>query len=292
MHLHGSTLRIVARRPEMVTSACLVRLYPPEPCGAARHPLGDVALLLGRDEGCDIRIDDQSVSRRHARVQPAVDGCYAIDLDSRNGTLVNDQRITKARLHNGDSLRIGNSLFRFLDSNDIEAAYHEELERLANLDPLTETFNRRYLVEFLQRELARSGATGRRPALVLFDVNELAALIGQIGRAGGDAGLRSVAACLRRAVRAGDVLARLGGEEFALLLPEATPEVAAQRAEEIRRLVQAQAFEYQGVRYSLTVTTGVAGVAEGETITAREFLRRADRMLSEARRSDRNAAAG
>jgi diguanylate cyclase (GGDEF)-like protein len=291
MEYQASTLRIVPRRPVAATSACLVRLYPAEPTAGARQPIGHVALVVGRDEESDLRIDEPSVSRRHARIQPAVDGCYVVDLESTNGTFVNNQRISKTRLRNGDSVRIGSSLFRFLDGEDIEAAYHEEMQRLANLDPLTDTYNRRFLLEAVDRELARAATTGRLPALVLFEVDRFESIRERIGGPGADFTLQQVAARLRGWVRRSDVLARVGGEEFALLLPEATREEATERAEEIRRLVAEQSFEYQKVSYALTLSAGVAA-ADGQTTGAEALLRRADRRLSQAHRAGHDVMAG
>ncbi len=289
MQFHASTLRIVPRRPATASSACLVKVYPVEPVAGARQPIGNAALLAGRDEESDIRIDDPSVSRRHARIQPAVDGCYVIDLGSTNGTFVNNQRVSKTQLHNGDSLRIGNSLFRFLDSHDIEAAYHEEMQRLANLDPLTEVFNQRYLLEAVHRELARA-AGGRPPALVLFEVDPLEAVTERLGRSARDFTLRELAACLRGWVRRTDILARVG-EEFALLLPDASREEATGRGLEIQQQVAGHAFSYQKTTYTLTVSVGIA-VADGKMIEAMALLRQADRRLSQAQRAGRNALAG
>ncbi len=112
--------------------------------------------MLGRGNDCDIRINDHSVSRRHARIQPGADGYYAVDLQSTNGTFVNDVPASICKLKDGDYLRVGNCIYRFLAGGNVEAEYHEEIYRLTIIDALTETHNKRYLLEFLDRELSRS----------------------------------------------------------------------------------------------------------------------------------------
>ena len=70
--------------------ACVVHIYPTGPGMGTRYALADTPMVLGRGNDCDIRITDHSVSRRHARIQPGADGYYAVDLQSTNGTFVND----------------------------------------------------------------------------------------------------------------------------------------------------------------------------------------------------------
>src|ERR1700687_1989523 len=71
-------------------NACLIHIYPTGLGMGTRYTLTDAPLVIGRGTDCDIRINDHSVSRRHARLQPSADGYYAVDLQSTNGTFVND----------------------------------------------------------------------------------------------------------------------------------------------------------------------------------------------------------
>src|SRR5437764_10513229 len=80
----------------------------------SRYPLHDDAIILGRGEESAIQIQDHSVSRKHARIELATDGFHVADLGSTNGTFVNDKQIDTARLSDGDYLRIGNCIYRFL----------------------------------------------------------------------------------------------------------------------------------------------------------------------------------
>src|SRR5205823_4926992 len=132
---------------------------------------------------------------------------------------------------------------------------------LTIVDALTEVHNRRYLIEFLGRELARSARYQRPVALVLIDVDRFKAINDQFGHLAGDATLRELAALLRPSARPGDLLARYGGEEFALALVETSLDTAVAAAEDIRRRVLGHTFRYNDKTYTLTVSLGVASHA-------------------------------
>src|SRR5262245_37730791 len=150
--------------------ALLVHIYPTGPAMGSRHPLGDSPMVIGRGDDCNIRIDDHTVSRRHAQIVPSSDGYHAADLASTNGTFVNNLRVPQCRLQDGDYLRVGNCIFRFLAGGNVEAEYHEEIYRLAIIDALTELHNKRYLIEFLDRELARAERRGRPLSIAMVDI--------------------------------------------------------------------------------------------------------------------------
>src|SRR5206468_261411 len=111
-----NTLRTEPLRPvsQLNRTACLVHIYPTGPDMGKRFALGDAAVVLGRDPECDICLNDASVSRRHARIQVGGGGYLAEDLQSTNGTYVNDEPAALKLLKDGDYLRVGGCIFRFL----------------------------------------------------------------------------------------------------------------------------------------------------------------------------------
>src|SRR5437660_1378498 len=238
--------------------ACVVHIYPTGPGMGTRYPLSDTPLVVGRGNDCDIRINDHSVSRRHARIQPGPEGFYAVDLQSTNGTFVNNVPASMYKLNDGDYLRVGNCIYRFLAGGNVEAEYHEEIYRLTIIDSLTQIHNQRYLLEFLDRELARSTRHQRPLALILFDIDWFKTVNDELGHLGGDFTLRELAACVKKTVRREDLFARYGGEEFALALVETSLEGAADVAERIRASVEKHPFRFEDKPFSLTVSLGVA----------------------------------
>jgi diguanylate cyclase (GGDEF)-like protein len=268
--------------------AFLVHIYPPGLSMGTRHVLGDAPLLMGRDLKCDICIDDPSVSRHHARFQPDGDGFCVIDLQSTNGTSVNKVPISQHKLKDGDDLRVGNCIYRFLASGNVEAQYHEEIHKLTIIDVLTHIPNRRYFVQFLERELLRANRYQRPLALVLFDIDNFKAINDRFGHLGGDFTLREMAVCIQGTIRKEGLFARYGGEEFGVVLPEADLAIGMNVAERIRTRIEKFVFQYEGARYTITISLGVAAVTGRTSIAPNELISQADARLYQAKRSGRN----
>src|SRR5216684_1457106 len=277
-------------RPISTTNrdACLVHIYPFGPGVGARFPLTESPIVIGRGSDCDIRINDHSVSRRHARLQPGAEGHYAVDLQSTNGTFVNDVPASMCKLKDGDYLRVGNCIYRFLAGGNVEAEYHEEIYRLTIIDALTETHNKRYLMEFLDRELARSARHHRPLTLILFDIDRFKPINDEHGHLGGDFTLREMAASIKSVIRKEELFARYGGEEFVVVLPESTLEAGLKVSERIRRMVEDCPFHFEGRSYHVTISLGVATTKGDDALTPTELLRQADLNLHIAKRAGRN----
>ena len=268
--------------------ACVVHIYPTGPGMGARYALTDSPMVIGRGNDCDIRINDHSVSRRHARIQPGADGYYAVDLQSTNGTFVNDVPASICKLKDGDYLRVGNCIYRFLAGGNVEAEYHEEIYRLTIIDALTDIHNKRYLLEFLDRELSRSARYGRPLALIMLDLDRFKSINEELGHLGGDFTLREVAGCIKGNVRKEELFARYGGEEFAIVLPETTLEGGVAVAERIRGQVEQRCFQYEGKSFPVTVSVGVAATTGEKTLTPNELIDLADEKLFQAKHQGRN----
>lgn len=268
--------------------ACLVHIYPFGPGVGARYPLAESPIVIGRGSDCDIRINDHSVSRRHARIQPGAEGHYAVDLQSTNGTFVNDVPASMCKLKDGDYLRVGNCIYRFLGGGNVEAEYHEEIYRLTIFDALTETHNKRYLMEFLDRELARSARHHRPLTLVIFDIDHFKKINDEHGHLGGDFTLRELAQCVKSVIRKEELFARYGGEEFAIVLPESTLESGVHVAERVRSLVENHQFQFESQVFPVSISLGVACTMGDESMTPTELIRQADELLYTAKRNGRN----
>ena len=198
-------LKTVARqdppRPEH-RDACIVYIYPTGPLMGQRYRLAGGPVLVGRNDDCQVPNTDASVSRHHARVELRADGRYHVtDLGSTNGTFVNNVSRADSPLADGDYLRIGNCIYRFLASGNLEAEYHEEIYRLTVLDGLTGVPNRRYFEEFVEREVVRAVRHQRPLALALLDIDHFKQVNDRMGHLAGDLTLRQVAAVAGSVVR-------------------------------------------------------------------------------------------
>ena len=162
-----------------------------------------------------------------------------------------------------------------------------ELAHEVVTDSLTGAFNRRCLDACLATAIERLNRTGEPASLAVFDVDHFKAINDELGHAAGDRVLKAIVAVLAGRVRKLDVLFRVGGEEFALLLTNARSPDGLHVADEMRRLI-AEADLVPGRK--LSVSAGVSELRRGET--ASEWLNDADAALYRAKRAGRNRVAG
>jgi two-component system, cell cycle response regulator len=271
--------------------ACLVLIYPPGSELGKRYEMrGADEIVIGRGADCGIQVDRDSVSRKHAKVTRAGEMWQVVDLGSTNGSYVNDAQITQCSLRDGDLLKIGNAIFKFLVGGNIESSYHEEIYRMTIIDGLTQAFNKRYFIENLEKEIPRCTRHQRPLSLLMFDIDHFKKINDEHGHLTGDYVLREMARRIRTRVRKEEVFARYGGEEFALTLPETSRDGAMKVAEDIRRLVDADSFDFEGDQIPVTISVGVATTAN--EIAPDPFIKLADDNLYKAKKSGRNRVVG
>lgn len=183
------------------------------------------------------------------------------------------------------------------EQNDAMQAQLEEIERLrvalqelAIRDGLTGMFNRRYLDEMLEREIARARREGISLALVMLDADHFKTLNDTYGHRAGDEALKAIAETLRHDIRSEDVPCRYGGEEFLILLPHMPLAAAGERAEQWRRAIEAIRVRFGEFELHLTASFGVAAYPDHGK-TADELTHMADHALYAAKRAGRNQVA-
>ncbi len=164
------------------------------------------------------------------------------------------------------------------------------IRRLSVTDDLTGLANRRLAMEALEREAQRAARYGKPSGLLMLDIDHFKRVNDTWGHQTGDMVLRVLAVLMRDQTRETDLVARFGGEEFLILLPEAAPHAALAVAEKIRTVVEAHPFATPGgERFRVTVSLGVACLAGGETVPdVEQALRRADEALYQAKQAGRN----
>jgi diguanylate cyclase (GGDEF)-like protein len=274
-------------------TAILVMIYPPGPDLGRRFVLEHGVNIVGRLGQMQVQIDSDSVSRRHARITHVQEGWVLEDLGSTNGSFVNDERVTRRVLCNGDQLRFGAALAKFLSGNDIEAAYHEAIYRMSILDALTGAHNKRHLIESLERELAAAARHELSLALVMLDIDHFKQVNDQHGHLAGDQILKELGCRVRPRIRREDLFARYGGEEFACILTQTSSEGALAFAESLRGIVSAQPFSHDTGEVSLTISLGVALYhgGRGQRMRPDELIRAADEKLYAAKHGGRDRVA-
>ncbi len=266
-------------------TAFLVILYGPDM--GRRMQLGEEPFVIGRVEPADLCIPQESVSRRHSRVFRRDARHYIEDLGSTNGTFVNDVLVKEQILENGVQIKIGRSILKYMAGNDVEARYHEEIYNLMMTDALTQAFNKRAFSEALPREVGRAQRYKRPLSLVLFDIDHFKKINDTYGHVAGDSVLRQLAGLVRPRIREHDVFGRVGGEEFALLLPEVDSNGARIVAEKVRQAVGGARFLIKDEAFTVTISLGCSTLpAQGGV--ADVLYEQADKALYAAKQGGRN----
>jgi two-component system, cell cycle response regulator len=166
------------------------------------------------------------------------------------------------------------------------SARSETLEQAALTDALTGMQNRRYFDDALKEYLEEFGRIDKPVGLLILDLDHFKQVNDTHGHDVGDQVLRAVSGCLREFTRFHDVVARLGGEEFAVVAPNMDSDLLTKLAERIRKAIASLTVDSGNVRLKVTTSVGLA-IWDGKE-TAEEFYRRADKMLYQAKRMGRN----
>ncbi len=266
---------------------CLVIIYSSDARQfGKRHVLGEVPVQLGRGSENTIVLENDSVSRRHAVIEKRGASYHVMDLDSTNGTYVNDELITDYPLRRGDQIKVGDTILKFLSGSDMEAQYHETIYRMTIVDGLTGVHNKRYLLETLEREIPRARRHGRPLSLVMFDIDHFKKINDTFGHLAGDYVLKELAQLVKSRLRPDDVIARYGGEEFGIVLPETQQAGGVSIADNLRRRIDAHKFVFESETIRVTVSMGVA--EQGESLDVLAFIKASDELLYRAKREGRH----
>jgi len=269
--------------------ACLVNLHPPGPDIGRRIPLLKSQYVVGRDSEAGFVVSRSSVSRQHARLYADDAGNWWVeDLNSTNGTFVNETRIKNKQLSDSDQVRFGDAIYKFLSGSNIESAYHEAIHNMAIQDGMTGIHNKRYFSEFLEREIAVCSRHGHPLTLVMFDVDHFKKVNDTHGHLAGDAVLKELAARIRPRIRREDLFARYGGEEFVCVLPSTALPGGIVFAEHLRTLIEERPCVFDGVSIPFTISIGVTTLHRETGVDVTGLIRRADENLFAAKRGGRN----
>jgi diguanylate cyclase (GGDEF)-like protein len=268
---------------------------------AAPIPLERDEVILGRALEADVRVNDARASRLHARIriehEPETNAPrYRLtDLGSTNGTLLNGQPVVDAFLQHGDKLTIGEHLIRFDLLDDFDREFQRQLYRLIAHDELTGLLTSKSFFSELRREAARAETEGRPFCVLMMDLDHFKRVNDTCGHLVGSQTLEEIGGLITRALRAGDVAARFGGEEFAAFLLDADCTQAIVAAERVRTAIEEHAFSAtrhgagseENRTLRMTISIGVAAYPD-DARDPIELIELADTALYHAKQSGRN----
>jgi len=254
-------------------------------------PIEGEDLTVGRSADAVLVLDDDSLSRLHARFFALQDKYFVQDLGSTNGTLIDGERIEQpVQLVDGARIQLGlSTVLRFMLQGEQEFLTAQRLYDSSVRDALTGLYNRHCFEDRFRAEFGYAQRHGDPLSVLFVDVDHFKKVNDTYGHAAGDEVLRQLGAFLIAQVRDEDLVARIGGEELVLVLRGIGQEGALRAAERLRAGIEALQIAHEGRRIPITVSVGLCSLGAGSAIeTAAELLARADAALYQAKESGRN----
>lgn len=219
----------------------------------------------------------------HTRHRSAPFRCFEVDLVNGRWLLLNEQVQSTGEvvISTTDITRMKQTEFALREAQ-------VELEQLAMTDELTETPNRRHFLQQLEREYERAKRYAHPTCLIMLDLDHFKSINDRFGHPAGDEVLRHFADLLSAHLRSEDIIGRLGGEEFAILLPETPVEGALTMLERIRKKLAQAALDEIEPGFTYTFSAGVAQLTVKGLSSCRNWMMEADQALYQAKAAGRN----
>jgi diguanylate cyclase (GGDEF)-like protein len=275
------------RLKEAQSSSPVLVVISGKPLGKSFFLTKDV-IILGRDLTVEISIPETSISRKHTEFKVVPQGIQVNDLGSTNGTYVNDQKIESAILNDGDLIRCGSTILKFLKEGKIENIHYGKMYDLATTDDLTNALNKKAILEVVEEEFTKSKSKGQNFTLVLFDLDHFKKVNDTYGHLAGDFVLKETCSLIKsKMIRAQDALGRYGGEEFILALRETPLKIAIDIAERIRSTIEKHNYTFDAKPIPVTISMGVVTL-DSTSKSAEDMISLADKALYDAKTQGRN----
>lgn len=251
--------------------------------------LGKGETVLGRSQQAQVRIPGEGISRMHARIVQVEGSVFIEDLQSANGTFVNDRRIERAPLSEGDKIRLAStSVLKFSYHDRLDEAFQKQMFDAALRDGLTHAFNQRYILDRLTTELAYARRHQSTLTFLMMDLDYFKQINDRFGHLAGDRVLVHVARIASATLRAEDVFGRYGGEEFCVICRGIGQSQAAVLAERLRARIASTPIDHDGQAIAVTASFGVATFPGVQADSATALVSAADDALYEAKEAGRN----
>jgi len=219
--------------------------------------------IIGRQKGCHIQIANKSISRRHAQIifkpDESPDSRYIIyDLQSTNGTRVNNELADRRTLNNGDRVQFGSVVCKFMEIDSLEKNYLTELKKLIDYDKQTSLLQIKPFYQRLSEALSDAQTSGRPVSVLMMDLDGLKQINDAHGHLAGTEVIVRIARLINEELSPFGVTAIYGGDEFVGCLPNTTRKEAVRKAEHLRQLVSEFRFPGKKIREQVTISIGVA----------------------------------
>jgi len=252
------------------------------------YRIDQLETIVGRAAEAGIRLADDGVSRKHAKICQSDGEVWVEDMRSANGTIVNGQVVERRVLHDGDKIQMGSTtVLKFTYSDRLEEDFQRKMHDAALHDGLTKIYNKRYFLDRLPTEIAYASRHKTPLSLLMFDVDHFKVVNDTHGHLAGDYVLATLAQIASTTLRTEDLFARYGGEEFAILCRGVATDNASVLGQRMRILIATSVFAHHGAKIPVTVSVGIASLGP-KVGDGTQLIAAADAALYEAKRAGRN----
>ncbi len=285
--------RIVANSPSADDAVIVVLADEEAPSFVGCFELrSGTTVVIGRESDADISLRGAvSVSRRHAEIVNRKGRLRFRDCGSTNGSWVNGRPTAGARLHSGDSIRLGSVRLKVFLRGDLEGDFFVTMHERVFLDGLTGALTRTGFDRDLLAETGRALRHDHPLGLILFDIDHFKNVNDRWGHVVGDHVLIRLVEVVQSVLRTGQRISRIGGEEFAVLCPETEIDGAMVLADRLRVGIEGMGGPGLGSKAGhVSCSFGVAGLTQG--MCAKDLFAAADAALYRAKNEGRNCVCG
>lgn len=247
-------------------------------------------MVIGRSSRCEIQLSDKGISRRHALLEYDKKGDAVIsDLKSTNGTFYDGKRITHLVLKDGDKIQLGTTtILKYSHQDVVEEAFLKHQYEVATKDGLTGIYNKRFFLEQLRKDFSYAFRHDEYLSLMMLDVDHFKKINDTYGHPAGDQVLREVVQLVSQALRKEDLFARIGGEEFGIILRQIDKKRSYNLAERIRCIVEENDFLWEEKHIHMTISVGLVTLDQANFTDSTALIRKADEFLYQAKNAGRN----
>jgi len=244
---------------------------------------------LGRGTDADIQVNDDGISRIHAKIVRTELGTKIKDLESTNGIFYNGKKFTEKFLDNGDKIQIGiSTVLKFSYKDELEEKMQKKLYDSAVKDGLTRIYNKRYFEDKFKAEFEYYKKTNGVFSLLAFDIDHFKKVNDTYGHAAGDYVLSTMAGVISATIRENDTFARTGGEEFSLIFKDVNELKGQKMADRVRKLVEGTNFIYNDTKIPISISIGIATLNYTSFDKPLDMVESADQFLYKAKQNGRN----
>lgn len=246
-------------------------------------------LVAGRSSDCELWIEDNTISRKHFKIKRQGKDYQIQDLNSTNGTYLNNRRIKSEMLTPGDKIQISKDTIMQFDFFDEDRKISEQKRyEMGVKDPVTNTFNKSYFLQRISDEFSFSMRQNLPLSILMFDIDFFKMINDNYGHLAGDKVLQNMGQAVSEMIRNDDVFCRYGGEEFVIVMRNTDCQAAVNLAERIRRKIEEAEVHYEGQVIKCTISIGVSTAIDKNFRDYASLISEADKFLYQSKGNGRN----